>query len=148
MSARRITVEHGGKTYGGQVGTIGSTSFGTEDHGIVTAMLHVKFDGGGIGVGGFCLDTAVQDEAGKFLRREGTAFGLDHLMALMHTVGVDRWEQMPGRQAIVLFDDGGRGSYLGSTSVGIAHITDEKRVLILREHAQLWLDRESEAVPS
>ncbi|PZR55273.1 hypothetical protein DNL40_02565 [Xylanimonas oleitrophica] len=141
---RTITVEHGGKTYGGQVGTIESTTFGTTDHGIVTAMLHVKFDGGGIGVGGMVLDTPRKDEVGKSLGREGSAYGLDLLMWIMRTVGVDRWEKLPGKQVIVLFD-GGRSSYLGSTSVGIAHITDEREVLILDDHAKTWREREEAA---
>lgn len=143
-SNRSITVEHDGVVYGGQMATIKSTALGLEDHGIVTAFLHCEWPGGGIGVGGFGLDAPVKDADGKFLGREGTAYGLDHIMRLAQTVGVDRWEQLPGKHVIVLFKNAG-GSWLGSTSVGIAHPTDDKRVLILKEHAELWQMRAAEA---
>jgi hypothetical protein len=100
---RTITVEHNGTTYYGHIATVESTTLGIEDHGIVTAHLHLKWDSAGIGVGGYCLDTPVKDENGKFLRREGTAYGMDHLMRLTQTVGVSTWERLKGASVIVLF---------------------------------------------
>lgn len=147
MADRTISITHRGVTYGGVMATIESTSLGLEDHGIVTAYLHCKWPGGGIGVGGFGLDTPVKDEEGRFSHREGTAYGLDHIMRLAQTVGVARWEQLPGKHVIVLFE--GQGSWLGQTSVGIAHPTDDKKVLILKEHADEWRARtEPEAAVS
>lgn len=138
MSARTITVEHNGKTYTGQIMTIESTSLGVEDHGIVTAYLHCKADGVGIGVGGFCLDTPVRDADDKFVGREGTAFGLDHIMTLVNTVGAGSWEQLKGREVIVLF----KGSSLwGSTAAGLTGLTND-RVMILAEHADAWSSRD------
>jgi len=122
MTSIKTTIEHKGKTYSGQIGTIKSTSLGTRDHGIMTAMLHVEWKGGGIGVGGYCLDEPRKDGSGKHL---------DHIMRILETVGVDRWEQLPGKQVLVLFE--GSGGW-GSTSCGIAGITNEK-VLDLKDHA-------------
>ena len=141
--SREITIEHNGQTYYGQVATIGSTTLGVEDHGIVTAYLHCDGDGWGIGVGGMCLDTPVKDEDGRFLRREGTGYGLDHIMQLVRTVGAESWEKCTGCEVIVLFE---RKGAWGQTAKGIAHIRDEERVLILAEHAAQWAEDHPEAV--
>lgn len=132
---RTITVEHNGKTYAGTVMRIESTRLGIQDHGIVTASLSMKAGSTGVNVGGYCLDAPVKDAAGRFLRREGTGYGLDYVMQVLHTVGVDTWEQLKGREVIVLWSGNGG---LGQMSLGIAHLTDESRVLILSEHAENW----------
>lgn len=129
-----ITLEHNGETYAGQIATIESTVLQFEDHGIFTAYLMTKWKGGGIGVGGHCLDTPEKDNEGKFLGRVGTAYGADHIMRLIETVGARSWEDLTGKQVIILF----KGKSLwGSTAAGIAGITNEK-VLILKEHAAAW----------
>jgi hypothetical protein len=135
---RTITVEHNGSTYYGKVARIKSTHLGTEDHGILTAYLHCEGDGWGIGVGGYGLDQPVEVD-GKFSHREPTAYGFDHILQMARTVGADSWEKLPGREVIVLFD--GEHSW-GGTAKGIAHISDEKRVMILAEHADEWKAKE------
>jgi hypothetical protein len=134
MSNRTIVIEHGGKEYGGQIGTIKSTRLGFEDHGILTASLGVEWQGGGVSVGGFCLDEP-KDREGRDFTRTGTAYGLDYIIRTIETVGVERWEQLVGQQVIVLFE--GRSAW-GSMSVGIANTTDDSKVLILKEHAESW----------
>lgn len=138
MGARTLVIEEAGTEYGGHIGTIKSTSLGWEDHGILSASLMVEWKGGGVSVGGFCLDTPVDRENGNY-ERKGTAYGLDHIMWIMKTVGVDRWEALVGKQVIVLFEG---TSAWGSRSVGLASTTDEHQVLVLSEHAKIW--RESE----
>lgn len=141
--SRTIAVEHDGKTYSGQLAKIDSTALGFEDHGILTASLNCSWSGGGISVGGFCLD---QSTGSPDYNRVGTAYGLDHLIRLMETVGVSRWEKIPGQQVIVLFDSAPGVSTWGSTSVGIANVLNEDRVLILKAHAEQWLaDAEASA---
>jgi hypothetical protein len=138
-----ITIEHNGVTYGGEIMQIESTSLTREDHGIFTAYLHCKGGSTGVSVGGYCLDTPVKDEdgkflhreGGKFLHREGTGYGLDHIIRIMETIGVSRWENLPGKHVVVLFEG---TSAWGSTSKGIASLTGD-RVLILSEHADLWM---------
>ncbi|WNT44965.1 hypothetical protein SEA_ABBYDAISY_72 [Arthrobacter phage AbbyDaisy] len=128
------TVEHGSKTYSGRIGTIKRTSFGFEDHGIVTAYLHVEWPGGGIGAGGYTLDSPRKNEDGKHVGRFGSAYGMDHIMRILETVGVDTWEKLPGKQVIVLFEG---PSIWGSTSCGIAGITTEK-VLDFKAHYEAF----------
>ena len=134
-SKRTLTVEHDGTTYYGHVATIDATTLGWEDHGVLSAMLHTSWSGGGVSVGGFCLDKST---GAPDYERRGTAYGLDHIMRVMETVGVRNWEDLKGRQVIVLFD--AENSW-GSTSKGIAGLTNDK-VLILKDHAESW--RESE----
>lgn len=138
MSQRTITVEHDGQTYYGQLGTIRRTSLGFEDHGILSAHLHVEWPGGGVGVGGYCLDQPKDRDGG----REGTAYGLDHIIQVIETVGVSSWEKLTGQHVIVLFN---RPNSLGLMSQGIAGVTNDK-VLVLKAHADAW--REAEAVAS
>jgi hypothetical protein len=134
MSNRSITIEHGGKTYGGQIGTITSTRLGMEDHGITTASLTVEWAGGGVSVGGFALDTVADKTAGDYSRR-GTAYGLDHILRILEAVGVERWERLVGEQVIVLFE--GRSAW-GAQSVGIASTTDDSKVFVMEDHAEAW----------
>lgn len=140
MPERTITVEHNGQTYYGHIATIKSTTLGYEDHGILSAWLMCEWPGSGIGVGGYCLDQP-KDRDGKDYSRAGTAYGLDHLIRLMETVGVSTWEALRGAKVIVLFDT--EHSW-GTTAKGIAGLLNDK-VLILSEHADEW--RSIEAQP-
>lgn len=134
MSTRaNVTVEHNGKTYAGQIMQIESTHLGVEDHGIVTAFLHCRTEGQGIGVGGFGLDRPVKVD-GKFSHREGTGYGLDHIVQLVRTVGASSWEDCVGKHVIVLYE-GYAGP--GGMSAGIAGVTNG-RVMVLKEHADQW----------
>ena len=137
MSEMKIAIEHEGKKYSGHIATIDSTNLQVEDHGIFTAMLHTSWKGGGVGVGGFCLDSPEKDEDGKHLGRIGTAYGADHIMRLIETVGAPSWEALQGKQVIVLFE--GENAW-GSVSVGIAGITNEK-IFILKDHAAAWKEK-------
>ena len=127
----KITIDHNGVEYGGQIGTIKHAFLGTEDHGIFSAMLHFEWPGGGIGAGGYGLDQ--WSEARK--RRIGTGYGLDHIKAILETVGVAEWSQLVGKSAVVLFEPA--GSWIGSMSVGIASL-DGTRVLVFAEHFEQW----------
>lgn len=145
MNTRTITIEHNGREYLGQIMAIKSTRLGYEDHGILTAMLDLRDGSSGVGVGGYCLDTPVRDENDRSTgERRGTAYGLDHIAAIMRTVGVSTWEKLPGQHVIVLYE-GAAG--WGGASVGIASLTGD-RVLILKDHAEEWRAREAlEQVP-
>ncbi|WP_372699397.1 hypothetical protein [Arthrobacter sp. JSM 101049] len=138
MSTMTVSIEHNGKTYTGQPATIKGTALQFEDHGIFTAWLHLEWKGGGIGVGGYCLDTPEKDDNGKFARRVGTGYGADHIMRVIETVGASSWEKLPGREVFVLFEG---KSLWGSTAAGLAGVTNEK-VLILKEHAESWSEKE------
>jgi hypothetical protein len=140
-SKRTLTIEHNGQTYYGHIAKIESTMLGLEDHGVVTAYLHLKWDGSGIGVGGYCLDTPVKKPDGTHSHREGTGYGLDHIMRLTQTVGVSTWENLTGADVIVLFTT---ESSWGSMAKGIAGLHNGK-VMILKEHAEQWEAAHSES---
>lgn len=134
--SKTIRVDHLGTTYVAEVMTIQKTSLGVEDHGILTAMLSCSGSGSGIGVGGYALDAWVETEK----RRVPTAYGLDHLVQIMSVVGVERWEDLTGRQILVLFEDaGGRGSAWASAK-GIGSLSSDD-VLIFADHAAEWKEK-------
>lgn len=137
--SRTINIEHNGKQYGGQIGTIVSTTLGFESHGIMTASLGIDWFGGGVSVGGFCLDQPKNRDGGDYWR-EGTAYGLDHIIRILETVGVETWEKLKGQQIIVLFEG---KSLWGSQPVGIASTTDESKIFILKDHAKEWIEAEA-----
>lgn len=132
---RTITIEHSGQTYYGQVARVESTALGINDHGIVTAGLNVTGHAWGTSVGGgYCLDTPVEVD-GKYSHREGTGFGLDYVMTVIKTVGSDTWEGCKGKDVIVLYE---REHPWGSIAAGIAHVSDEDKVMVFAEHAEAW----------
>jgi hypothetical protein len=81
---------------------ISSTMLGVEDHGIMSAYLHLEYDGGGQGFGGYGLDTYSKEKkervahacCGFFIKR------------VLETVGVEKWEDLPGKYIRVKADWG------------------------------------------
>ena len=71
---------------------ITSTMFGREDHGILTFVIYVDIcDGTSCGIGGYALDQRVHGS------RIYSAAGLEAMALLMETVGVNCWEELPGK---------------------------------------------------
>src|SRR6516164_741748 len=71
---------------------IKSTMLGNEDHGIFTCYLYLEGDGWGCGFGGYAMD--VWTESKK--RRVGSAYGMEFIKAILRTLELERWEQLPG----------------------------------------------------
>ena len=73
-----------------------------DSHGILTATLTVDYgtSGGGQRIGGYNLSTKT------------SAFGMQHVKALMGAVGVSSWEQMKGKTILVI-TDGEQGPVIG-----------------------------------
>lgn len=134
LRKQTLTIEHNGETLYGQIAKIDSTTLGVEDHGVMSAMIHCSWSGGGIGIGGYTLDEPRRDDEGAFSGRFGSGYGLDQIMRILETAGVERWERLPGTRIIVLFET---EHPLGSCAVGFASLLDDK-VLIFREHADEW----------
>ncbi len=109
--------------YSEELAKITRTSFGWEDHGILTAWIFVDYDGGmSQGIGGYCLDEARRDEEGNVLygkdnhfvpSREGTAYGLEMIMGMMEAVGVKKWEDLKDKYVWVIRDKGLGGKVYG-----------------------------------
>lgn len=98
-------------------GKIASTSFGIEDHGILTFFLHLEWSGGGQGLGGYALDS--YDSKLDF--RPGWGLGLTIIRQILETVGVGTWEKLPG--TLIRIQRRGLGS---SEPPIIGHIIDDR----------------------
>lgn len=61
---------------------IRKTFLGIEDHGLLTFTLDLDYGGSGQGFGQYVL---------------GGEFGCKAIRAVLETVGVDRWEDLPGK---------------------------------------------------
>lgn len=75
---------------------IEKTMLGIEDHGVMTCMLYLDYNGSGQGFGGWCLDSPVKDDEGKLIKREGTRKGLNFIMQILKVLEVENWEDLPG----------------------------------------------------
>lgn len=124
----RVTVQHGGEIYYGNIATIKRTSLGHEDHNVFTCHLHTEWPGGGVSVGGFVMDQ--WDESVR--SRVSTAYGMDLIVRIMETVGVQSWEKVAGSKVVVLFEE---EISLGTMAVGIANI-DTGKAFIFNEHSR------------
>ena len=93
-------VEVNGKTYEAEIGKIESTFLGIEDHGILTFIIHIDFEGSHQGAGTYSLD--------QYDSKKGKTIGTPHMAAvirsILETVGVDTWEKLPGKSVVVLRD--------------------------------------------
>jgi hypothetical protein len=74
---------------------IKSTKLGY-DRGFLNCWLYLEYDCGGQGFGGNVFDEPVKID-GKFAYREGTKFGMMYIDEVMKTVGVESWEDLPGK---------------------------------------------------
>lgn len=97
---------------------IKGTMLGTEDHGILTCYIHLDYGGAGQSFGGYSLDGPIKDDDGKHLRREGSAYGMEFVNRVMETVGVSKWENLPGTPVRV------RASYGRVEAIG--HFIEDK----------------------
>lgn len=105
-----------------KIAKITNTMLGYEDHGILTVWLTLDYGGSGQGAGGVSLDTPLKDENNKFLRRVGTAEGMDFIIGIMGACGVEKWEDIKGRTVIAITDS---DADWGGTVVGIKPLPTE-----------------------
>ena len=95
---------------------ITSTMLGIEDHGILTCFIHLLGDGWGCGFGGYVLDQ--WDDAHK--QRVGTAFAADCILGILAAVGVEKWEDLPGKYVRAKTEGPGGGI------LAIGHIVEDR----------------------
>ena len=135
MTNIQTILTHNGVQYSADVMQIKRTTLGKEDHGLWTTYLDCGGDGIGIGLGGYRLDEWDKVRKGSF----GTAYGMDHIMRICQTVGVEKWEDLVGKRIYVLFE--GTNGHCGRIAAGLANI-DTGKALIFKDHIQEWRDRE------
>jgi len=97
-------------------GKITSTMLGIEDHGIMTFFLTVQWPGSGCSFGGYSLDAY----GGEGEPRRSSGVGYQAIRRILETLGVDRWEKLPG--TLIRLEDEGPGGRL--TKIG--HIMEER----------------------
>ena len=87
------------------------------DHGCLTFWISIKWGCCWCNIGGWCIGHGYLNSK-EFYAEKGD--GLECLMRIMDTVGVSRWEDLPGNY--LRFEDHG----LGSTIDTIGNIIDDK----------------------
>lgn len=95
---------------------ITETKLGREDHGILTFYLAIEWGGAACCVGGYCLDYYDRETE----KRIYSAKGLEAIANVLETVGVDNWEDLPGK--LIRIYEQGRGEPIKR----IGNIMEEK----------------------
>lgn len=88
-----------------EIAKIEETHLGWEDHGCFTACVMLDYGGVHQGMGHYILSSPKKDAEGQYLGQQGTAEGMDFLMAVCKAAGVDTWEQLPGRTVFAVLDE-------------------------------------------
>ena len=94
--------------------TIRSTMLGVEDHGIMTFMLDLDYGSSGQGAGGYALDGKPRTPSGE---RRGVEGSIVLIRKILEIVGVEKWEDLPGKHIRVWQDN--------SNVYAIGHITKD-----------------------
>ncbi len=92
-------------------GKIASTALGF-DGGTMLATLQIQGKGIGVGFGGYVLHVPGSQEAAF-----QTSFGMEYIAAILHTVGVQHWEQLTGQAC--------RMAIQGNQILGIGHLIED-----------------------
>jgi hypothetical protein len=97
---------------------ITKTMLGWEDHDIFTFLLMLDYGGMGQGAGQLCLGNSkgVHALTGEMISK------------ILQTVGVDTWEELPGKNVVAIIEDGlvrGIAPILGGKDFIFASLFDE-----------------------
>lgn len=82
---------------------ITNVSLTMADHGCLTFRITLEGDGWGVGYGGYCIGKGYLGADGF----EGSKSGLEAMMRIMDTVGVERWEDLTGKYVRVVSEGWG-----------------------------------------
>lgn len=125
MIDRNLNLTIEGTEYVGTLVKIDKTTLGYEDHGIMTVYLSVSWGGSGTSVGGYALDQYDEDKK----RRIGTAYGLEWVIQVLRVVGVSKWEDVQGKEVIMLHPSGTGYLKNGFEAVGILSKSSDEYIL-------------------
>lgn len=95
---------------------ITGTMLGFEDHGIMSFFVYLEWEGAGVGFGGYALDEYDKEQE----KRVGVGYSLDLLKEILEVVGVEKWEDLPGKYVRV--DSEG----WGGKALGIGNLLKDK----------------------
>lgn len=109
------------------------TTLGYEDHGVMVGWLHLEYRGSGQGAGGYVLDSPEKTEDGKS-HRVGTGYGLDWIIRVLETVGVDNWESLSRARINILKSTDAWGPIEGIANI----LRPEQSFLVFKDHARSW----------
>ena len=98
---------------------ITSTSITMADHGVLTFWVTVQGGGWGCSIDGYVIGNGYLDADDDFFK--GSGAGLEAMMRIMDTVGVDKWEDLEGKYVRCVLNDG-----WGGTITKIGNITKDK----------------------
>ena len=98
---------------------IESTRLGTEDHGLFTFSLALDYGGLHQHFGGIGLDNPPKERV-PGARRGPTAYGMDCIVRILETVGVESWEDLKNKYV--------RAEVKNGYIVGLINILDDDKV--------------------
>ena len=125
MIDRNLNLTIEGTEYVGTLVKIDKTTLGYEDHGTMTVYLSVSWGSSGTSLGGYAIDQYDEDKK----RRIGTAYGLEWVIQVMRVVGARRWEDVQGKEVIMLHPAGTGYLKNGFEAVGILSKSSDEYVL-------------------
>lgn len=99
---------------------IDSTKLGTEDHGLFTFSLGLDYGGSFQHFGGIGLDNPPKDKTKLPFKRQPTAYGMDCIVRILETVGVESWEDLKNKYV--------RAEVKNGYIVGLINILDDDKV--------------------
>lgn len=113
-------------------GRVKETFLGREDHGMFIFCLTLDYGPATQGFGLFQLD-AWNEQRG---RREGTRFGMESIIGVLETLGVESWEDLCGTPVRARLEDG--------IIRAIGHYLEDRWF----DNEALWQQIQKEDVPS
>jgi len=121
-----------------QLARIDEVFFGYEDHGILTMMIGLDYDGSTHqGFGGYCLDSFDKEED----RRIGTAAGMDYVIQVMKCVGANNIGEIKGKMVYAIKDTPG---FFGKV-IGLKQIPqDGKGKFLIKDWQEKWFPGEED----
>lgn len=111
--------------------TIKSTMLGREDHGILTFSVILEGQGMGVSYGGYVLDGPDSERKGERVHYPLTG---ECVSGILQAVGVDRWENLRGKNVRAYFNNGGGW---GTRCVAIGHIIEDRWFTVVNKQGKV-----------